>query len=85
MNIYTGDHVELFEKVPQHVFPQEYGGEAGTIEELTEDCIKKLESYRDWFIEEEKYGCDEKLRPGKPKTSDELFGMEGSFRKLNVD
>lgn len=37
MNIYTGDYHELFEKVPKSMFPNEYGGEAGTIEELIGD------------------------------------------------
>ena len=50
-----------------------------------EEWCKKLESHRSWFLEDEKYGCDEKKRPGKPKTHEDLFGLEGSFRQLNVD
>jgi hypothetical protein len=46
---------------------------------------KKVESYRDWYLEEDTYRSNEKLRPGKPKTSEEMFGVEGSFRKLNLD
>jgi len=35
---------------------------------------------------ENMYKADESKRPfGIPKTSDELFGIEGSFRKLNID
>jgi len=29
--------------------------------------------------------ADESKRTGRPKTSRELFGILGSFRKLNVD
>ena len=46
---------------------------------------KKVESYKDWFAEEAKYMTNEAKRPGKPKSANELFGIEGSFRKLNVD
>jgi hypothetical protein len=34
----------------------------------------------------DKYRSDEKKRPGgRPKTQEDLFGLEGSFRQLNVD
>lgn len=76
---------ELYKVVPRSCLPKEYGGEAGTIAEIAAEWKKKVESYRDWFLEDEKYCSNEKKRPGKPKTSDELFGLEGSFRQLSVD
>jgi hypothetical protein len=47
--------------------------------------LKKLESYRDWFLEQDNMKSDESKRPGKSLDSGDLFGFEGSFRKLNVD
>lgn len=46
---------------------------------------KKLEEYGPWFKEQEKSKANEALRPGSPKTADDLFGMDGTFRKLTID
>ena len=43
-------------------------------EESTE-LLQKLEKFR----------ANESKRPGNPKTTKELFGIEGSFRKLEID
>jgi hypothetical protein len=49
------------------------------------DFKQKVLAFNDYFLEDEKCGVDEKKRPGRAKTQQDLFGMEGSFRQLNVD
>jgi hypothetical protein len=44
-----------------------------------------MERYRDWFKEEETLRVDESRRPGKAKSPGDVFGVEGSFRKLDID
>lgn len=46
---------------------------------------KECEENRHYLIGLEKMKADESRRPCRPKTSADLFGMEGSFRKLNID
>jgi hypothetical protein len=46
---------------------------------------RKLESYREWFVEQDKLKVDESKRPGKKFDSGDIFGFEGSFRQLSVD
>lgn len=75
----------LYKVVPRKLLPKEYGGEAGTIEELTLATEKYLVANREFFLEDEKYGVDEKKRVGNAKNADNLFGLDGSFRKLVID
>ncbi|XP_037037520.1 alpha-tocopherol transfer protein-like [Bradysia coprophila] len=78
------------ESLRKHVFPEqlpnEYGGKAGTFDELREKTYNQIKENRDFFLREEsERRVNEKLRPGKPKGAGDLFGMEGNFKKLEFD
>ncbi|XP_028175891.1 alpha-tocopherol transfer protein-like isoform X1 [Ostrinia furnacalis] len=76
---------ELFDYVPKEIMPVEYGGNGGTVDEIIDYWIKKIQEYRSWLDEDLQYGTDEHLRPGSPKTAENMFGVEGSFRQLEFD
>lgn len=75
---------ELYKHIPKRLLPTEYGGEAGPIQNIIDEWEKKLIANKDYFKEDELYGTDEKKRIGRPKNSENLFGVDGSFRKLDV-
>ncbi|KPI93911.1 Alpha-tocopherol transfer protein-like [Papilio xuthus] len=83
--VHNTDYESLYKHVPKEVLPAEYGGNAGTARELIENLKKKILEYSAWLDEEHLYGTDESKRLGKPKTAEELFGVEGSFRQLQFD
>ncbi|XP_071570121.1 alpha-tocopherol transfer protein-like [Temnothorax nylanderi] len=79
----TSDTLEKF--IPLEVLPSEAGGQAGSLQELHDKQVKKLVDHVAWFQEEEGHRVNEALRPGKAKTATDLFGVEGSFKKLEID
>lgn len=84
--IYFHSSIEtLYKHVPKTMLPKEYGGDVGNIEDINNQWRKKLESYSAWFKAQEQSKANEALRPGSPKTVDDLFGMDGTFRKLTID
>lgn len=84
--MYTKDNISsLYERIPLKYFPKEYGGENGSVQQAVEDYHKVWDEYRDYFKQNAEFGTDESLRPGKPIDFDGLFGMCGSFRKIEVD
>ncbi|CAB3376557.1 Hypothetical predicted protein [Cloeon dipterum] len=83
--VYGSNWEKMYETVPKKIMPNEYGGEAGTIDSLSKKFAKELLEFNDWLIADEKNGVDEKKRIGRAKTKEDLFGMEGSFRQLEFD
>ncbi|ALC40451.1 CG12926 [Drosophila busckii] len=75
----------LYEYVPKECLPAEYGGTNGCIQDVIDTWTQKLESYTQFFEQDVAYGTNEKLRRGQPINSETLFGLEGSFRKLDID
>ena len=81
-----GDYEEkLYELIPKQYLPKDYGGNEISLEELTKHWKNKVEGEREFLMDQEKFKADERKRIGKPKTSEDLFGIVGSFRTLNVD
>uniref|UniRef100_A0A1Y1K8G3 CRAL-TRIO domain-containing protein n=1 Tax=Photinus pyralis TaxID=7054 RepID=A0A1Y1K8G3_PHOPY len=76
---------QLYKLTPQSALPKEWGGDNGSLGELTVTWKEKVQSYRDWFLQNEKLKSNEDLRQGPPKTYLHDFGIEGSFRQLNID
>nr|XP_018908426.1 PREDICTED: alpha-tocopherol transfer protein-like [Bemisia tabaci] len=80
-------HKELdtfHDMVGKDFLPSDLGGSDKSIEELNDIYRKKVESYKDWLKSQEDVRSKEELRQAASKDS-AFTGVEGSFRRLNVD
>ncbi|XP_075216093.1 alpha-tocopherol transfer protein-like [Lycorma delicatula] len=79
-------HTELYKFIDKKILPRDYGGEEASIDELNDVWQKTIESFKEWVMTEGSLLTDESKRPKqcKYKYSD-LFGVEGSFRQLQID
>ncbi|KAF5297761.1 hypothetical protein FQR65_LT09935 [Abscondita terminalis] len=82
---YGENYSELYRTIPQTYFPKEYGGSLHSISDLIEFWKNKLESNREWFMENDKYSFDSDQKLLVLKDANNMFGTEGSFRRLEVD
>ncbi|XP_063706111.1 alpha-tocopherol transfer protein-like [Culicoides brevitarsis] len=73
--------------IPREILPRDYeGGQLKSIEELNDDHYNFLYQNREFFIEETKCRrVNERLRSTKNPYDDALFGMQGNFKKLDID
>lgn len=85
MHIHSSMDTFLDKHVPKAMMPDEYGGSAGKMLDITDKIYKDLHENGQFFTEEETRRVNEKLRPGKPKTESDLFGTDGNFKQLQFD
>ena len=68
------------------MLPNEAGGKAGPLEKFCVDRMRVLKEHQDWFYKDEIHGrVNESLRSEKSKYASDIFGNEGSFKKLDID
>ncbi|KAH8306198.1 hypothetical protein KR018_003769 [Drosophila ironensis] len=77
---------DFYKFVPKHMLPKDYGGDEEPACSGKEIYYKKLLDNRKEMLEfETRHQVNEKLRPGKPKNVSDLLGIEGNFKKLDID
>ncbi|XP_049812132.1 alpha-tocopherol transfer protein-like isoform X1 [Schistocerca nitens] len=75
----------VFQCVPREFIPNELGGTGGPVDEIHDASYAIMYPYRDWLLEQDRYLSDESKRPPGTAIVNDMFGMEGSFKKLSVD
>jgi len=80
-----GSYAEMQEHVPVEMLPAEYGGTAGGLEDVADYWVQKIESYRDWFLEDEDHKVTDERKPKSMKKVKEMLATQESFRQLEID
>lgn len=71
--------------IPKEYLPLDYEGKERSVREIHEDWVKEFEMQEYLFESESKSITDESKRIGDPPFNSEHFGVDGTFRKLNLD
>ncbi|KAL1506222.1 hypothetical protein ABEB36_005621 [Hypothenemus hampei] len=76
----------LFDFLPKELLPIEYGGEAGSIQDIKKWWLEKIMEHRDYINDSSRWAVDESKRTCDNNNSEKkMFGLEGSFRSLAID
>lgn len=86
--VYMHDTFEDLHKiVDKRHLPVEYGGTNSSLPEIIKDWQKTLIENRQWFIDDADYRIDgvQNNSSSGGDNSSRMFGVEGSFRSLDID
>ncbi|GAB1866003.1 Alpha-tocopherol transfer protein-like [Camponotus japonicus] len=85
IHLYTSGIESIYGIIPRSLLPEEYGGEQPSLSILLDMWNAKLMERREWFLKQEKVKVNESLRSNSVINPDNLFGVSGTFRKLDID
>ncbi|KAJ3646769.1 hypothetical protein Zmor_024342 [Zophobas morio] len=74
----------LTEKFGKETLPADYGGREKSLGELQEMLYQKFKEREDYFTQLDKLRINDDLKPQR-LTNDEIFGVSGNFKKLDID
>ncbi|KAJ3665876.1 hypothetical protein Zmor_001341 [Zophobas morio] len=75
----------LYKYVPKECLPEDYGGELPSCKSMTGETIEELLENIDLLRWHDSQRVDETKRVGGTSSLKSGFGMEGSFKKLEID
>ncbi|CAK1590212.1 unnamed protein product [Parnassius mnemosyne] len=77
---------QIYEILPKNILPKEYGGDELSCQEIADEWRNAIQTdaWRTYFSEQDKLISDESKRT-RFLSTDDFFGCEGSFKKLEVD
>ncbi|XP_063904206.1 alpha-tocopherol transfer protein-like isoform X2 [Zophobas morio] len=74
----------LTEKFGKEIIPADYGGSEKSLEVLQEMLYQKFKESEDYFTQLDKLRINDDLKPRR-LINDEMFGLSGNFKKLEID
>ncbi|XP_059047284.1 alpha-tocopherol transfer protein-like [Achroia grisella] len=76
----------LYKYVPKKAMPKNIGGDYKDYETIKNELLIRLKANQKFFDEEALRRVNQSLRPcGKATTVEDLFSIQGSFKKLDID
>uniref|UniRef100_A0A1Y1MV86 CRAL-TRIO domain-containing protein n=2 Tax=Photinus pyralis TaxID=7054 RepID=A0A1Y1MV86_PHOPY len=84
-HIHTDYLKTLYNFIPRECMPKEVGGLDESADVLLERVKAMVVDNADFIQEQEERVIDESLRPQKSTKFNHLFGVEGTFKKLELD
>ncbi|CAH0595553.1 unnamed protein product [Chrysodeixis includens] len=76
----------VYSLIPKEAFPKEEGGNYKDRNTIKEELYQRLQANSEFFRSEGRRRVNESLRSaGKPSPAEKEFGLQGSFKKLELD
>ncbi|XP_015378749.1 PREDICTED: alpha-tocopherol transfer protein-like [Diuraphis noxia] len=84
--LFNSTFESLQDQYPIDMFPNEWGGKAGSMAELSQRMHEELIKRRSWCLAMEGLKADSSKRISHSKTADQsILGIEGNFKKICFD